>query len=84
MPIPEGQEWFIERSKSLGYKTRESGMCFGIAHMGMQAMLARDLKTFDDRLHLIASIKKEDFANKINIARENQPEKISQRKSKNK
>ena len=49
--IPRSQ-WFIKVMQQLGYQSSDMvrGMCYGVAHMGMQAVLARDVKTFDERL----------------------------------
>lgn len=40
--------------KAMGYPTDEQGMCYGIALMGMQAILAGQLDTFNERLINIA------------------------------
>ncbi len=40
------------------YLAYEDGVCFGVACMGMQAILAQDTKTFDARLKMIGDIEK--------------------------
>jgi len=40
----------------------EEGVCFGLAHMAMQAAIANDLKTFNDRLETISKFPAKDFA----------------------
>ncbi len=44
----------IDYMKKLGYKSNDSGICFGLSHMGLQAILSKDLNTFDERLKSIA------------------------------
>lgn len=60
MRITKGQDWFIECMKQLGYRSDEGGICFGLAHMGMQAMhaelLSEGLATFNQRLLKIHEI----------------------------
>ncbi len=48
--LPRGQAWFIRRAQQRGYPFDPKGACFGIAHMGMQAILAEEVDTFDQRL----------------------------------
>src|SRR3990167_3825109 len=55
-PLPQRQDWLIKRMKRLGYHANISGVCYGLAHMGMQAILARDIKTFNTRLQQIYDI----------------------------
>lgn len=61
-PVPRGQMWFIEKMKACGYTSNAGGVCFGVANMGMQAILANDIETFDNRIKSIATIP----TNKIN------------------
>ncbi|CAM6000030.1 unnamed protein product [Sphagnum balticum] len=48
--LPTGQDWLIQFMQRLGYQDEE-GLCFGISHMGMQAVQLNDLATFNRRLH---------------------------------
>ena len=43
----------------------KEGMCFGVALMGMQALFADDLKTFDKRLLILNNIRLDEFSRKI-------------------
>lgn len=52
--LPVNQDWLLQRIKKLGYLV-QSGVCFGMAHMGMQAVLTNDLEAFDKRLDEIAA-----------------------------
>lgn len=45
----------VKWMQTLGYPIDPRGMCFGVACMGLQAMLANDIETFDARLNYIAS-----------------------------
>jgi ankyrin repeat protein len=53
---------------SLGYPTNEGGMCFGIAAMGLQAIFAKDLATFERRLTFLGSIEEKDFKQRVEAA----------------
>jgi ankyrin repeat protein len=64
-PIPIGQHWLISRMDKLDYLADYKGICFGVAHMAMQAILLNDLKTFNARLNLINHIPSEQLINKI-------------------
>lgn len=54
--LTQGQAWIVQLMKSLGYKSDSGGICFGLAHMAMQAILVNDLDTFDRRLQVIHGI----------------------------
>lgn len=58
-------DWLISRMQSLGYQSNKGGVCFGFAYMGMQAILAEGLDTFDDRLKKIQKIPLENFPQTI-------------------
>ncbi len=51
----DGQRWYVNRMKANGYDLSTKGFCNGLSHMAMQAFLANDMKTFEDRLITIAS-----------------------------
>lgn len=59
----------ISLMKKLGYKSNERGVCFGYAHMGMQALLANDLKLFNERVELMCSINEGQLTDKIEDAK---------------
>lgn len=63
--IPVNQGWIIERMEALKYPFNPEGVCFGIANMAVQAILANDLATYNARLELINSIPKEELGNAI-------------------
>lgn len=52
--IHKGQEWLIKTFEKLGYSCPSAGVCFGLALMGIQALLLNDLGTFDERLLLLS------------------------------
>jgi ankyrin repeat protein len=64
MRIPEGQDWLIERARILGYPARV-GLCYGVAHMGVQAILTHDVAKFDSRLREIAATAPNKLEHKI-------------------
>lgn len=46
--LPSSQ-WYLDSIEPFGLRIDKKGMCFGVSRMGMQALLARDVSTFDDR-----------------------------------
>lgn len=54
------QEWLIERMRMAGYALDD--VCYGFAHMAVQAMLLDDLDTFFQRLEVIAAKPVEEFS----------------------
>lgn len=63
--LPNEQSWLIDRMIALGYPADQGGVCFGIAQMAKQAILANDLKTFDARLERIHDIPLETFTETV-------------------
>ena len=57
MPKPLNDQWLIKLMRELGYKTYYRGMCFGLAYMTMQAVLAGELDKFNDRINLLRQYK---------------------------
>ncbi|MHB1948530.1 MAG: ankyrin repeat domain-containing protein [Gammaproteobacteria bacterium] len=57
-------EWHMHLCRELGYKSSDAGLCYGIAAMGVQAALADDLKTFDERSEQIRRIAEQVYADK--------------------
>lgn len=53
--MPKGQRWLKDHLSAQGYKV-DKGICFGISNIVVQAILAKDLETFDARLRLLHSI----------------------------
>lgn len=51
--------------RNMLYKANDQGICFGLAHMGMQAILSRDIARFDKRLEEIRKIPSETFNSTI-------------------
>ncbi|MCE0722480.1 ankyrin repeat domain-containing protein [Legionella resiliens] len=70
LEISPGQSWLMERMQCLGYHTDPDGVCYGLAYMAVQAILANDLDTFNRRLSLIAKIPTDQFENTINEAKQ--------------
>lgn len=50
------QLWLSTFLKSLGYKVAYKGSCSGLTHMARQAMQARDVETFNNRLKIMKDI----------------------------
>jgi len=61
MSLPHVQ--LIEYMQRVGYRSNIGGICFGIAHMGLQAILSEDLSSFEKHLQDI----KEDIANNYRL-----------------
>lgn len=80
--LPKGQQWFIWRMKQLVPTAMQDGVCSGIAHMGMQAFLARDTEHFDQRLKLIDDIPLYDFRKTIDSLNKKRLDIIHQVKTK--
>ncbi|TNF68640.1 MAG: hypothetical protein EP298_05860 [Gammaproteobacteria bacterium] len=55
----------IPAMKALGYHPDDDGVCYGISHMGTQALLRGDFATFQKRMKLIHSLTKTELLNKI-------------------
>lgn len=52
--MPIGQSWFEQKMIQLGYNlTDQGGQCFGLAFMALQAFLADDMQSFDERIALL-------------------------------
>lgn len=66
--IPKSQSWFIQRAQDMGYESAHGGVCYGLAHMGMQAVLLEDVDTFNARLELIHSFPIKNFNEKLTVA----------------
>ncbi len=45
----QDQSWILNPMQGLGYQIDKKGMCFGISHMAIHAVLANDLKSFSER-----------------------------------
>src|SRR3990167_8579512 len=71
----------INRAKQFG-PVKIDGICAGIAGMGMQAILARDLDTYDQRLNAINSIEIDQFKQTIDILNQNRIAVIKETKEK--
>lgn len=56
--------------KKLGYLSNESGICHGYALMGMQALLLREMKNFDEHLQFLESIDIDELSPKIEAAKQ--------------
>lgn len=59
----------IELMKKLGYQSNAGGVCYGIACMGIQALLCHDLDYFNERLNFIATTPADEIVQLINKER---------------
>jgi hypothetical protein len=71
------QTWFLDKMKAVGYDLSEGGHCFGMTHMAMQAFLAGDIETFNDRLDLIHEGPIERFHNNFQKVRKKQQDLLN-------
>ena len=58
----------IPAMKALGYHPDKDGVCYGISHMGTQALLRGDFATFQKRMELIHSLTKTELLSQIKAA----------------
>src|SRR3989344_1661439 len=58
-------ERLLQSMEKMGYQVDENGMCFGFACMGMQAILADDLETYNRRLEALEKIPLENLVSDI-------------------
>ncbi len=56
----------IERMNSTHHHTGNSGVCNGVAHEGMLAILSETLDSFDQTIHMIGTTKLSDFTEAAN------------------
>ncbi|MHB1947855.1 MAG: ankyrin repeat domain-containing protein [Gammaproteobacteria bacterium] len=70
---PINQPWLIACMQKLGYADSAEGLCFGVAAMGMQAILTDNIRTFDERLKKMYKIPIEKFADTIHAAQTSEP-----------
>ncbi|WP_454782281.1 ankyrin repeat domain-containing protein [Legionella sp. WA2022007384] len=62
----ENKDWLIELMNESGYHPDPGGMCFGVANMGMQAILAEEFNPFERRfLELINMYNERDDIHRI-------------------
>lgn len=52
----DNKDWLIELMEEAGYHPDPGGMCFGVANMGMQAILAQDFQTLSNRYDKLIEI----------------------------
>lgn len=71
----------ITRMQQLDYPANSKGVCYGIAHMATQAILAEDLKNFNDRLKIIDQYSPAELAIKIKEERKKQTILINKARS---
>lgn len=56
LPNVRTQTWLIDRIQKIYPTSRPEGDCFAVAHVGIQAALARDLPSLNERFERIAEI----------------------------
>lgn len=79
-PAMRSQYFYMARMQATGYDINMIGMCFGLSHMAMQAFLADDMKTFNERLQAIYTTPVEDFKNDFQSLREKQKQLLAEGK----
>ncbi|MCF6777196.1 hypothetical protein L3V83_11545 [Thiotrichales bacterium 19X7-9] len=68
----------IDAMQALEYPSDKVGVCYGIAYMGIQAVLRKDFETFMNRIKKIHDIKdKNTFINSVNDAESKRAKKLS-------
>ena len=80
-PLMFNQHWFMERMKALGYNIVGTGECYGMSWMVTQAFLAKDMKTFNQRLQTIYDTPIDDFKNDFARLREKKQQLFNDGKS---
>jgi len=65
-----GQRPVIQLLKAMGYKGNDAGMCYGLSHMMIQAILAGDLESAITRLDYIYQHSTDEIVTALNLARE--------------
>jgi ankyrin repeat protein len=75
---PLSHQSLIKLLKALGFTGNKKGVCYGLAVMGMLAVLANDLKTFNRRLEMLANIDPDHFAAKLAAVEEKRLKQIKQ------
>lgn len=78
---PDNQEWLLSRIQKIFTQFNSKGVCAGIASMSTQAILSKDLLTFNRRLKLIHDIPEENFEEEIETLKQKRTELIKQIKN---
>lgn len=60
----------VKLTKVLGYPPNDEGICFGAAVMAMQAILSRDIASFDGRILFLLALNKREIWQKIADAKQ--------------
>lgn len=68
--LPDNQKWLLDRMAATGYKPNPAGVCYGIANMVMQALLAGEFPQFYRRLQLINAIPVDEMEKRIEKIKE--------------
>lgn len=64
----------IDKIEEFGYHINRMGMCFGVALMGLQAILLKDTATLQERLNLLRQIPKGKLLETVSAAKERRAE----------
>lgn len=62
----------MSRMRSLGYSPSDRGICFGVSHMAVLAILANEINKFSERLELLDKYTPDELAIKVRDERKNQ------------
>jgi ankyrin repeat protein len=54
--LPQGQTWIVQPMQSIGLRSNPGGVCYGITHMAMHAILLEDIDTLNTRLYKIHTL----------------------------
>jgi ankyrin repeat protein len=65
----------LNQLKELGHIVKEKGVCYGLASMGLQAILLNDIQSLKDRLDLLAEIPENKLQDAIRGAEEHRAAK---------
>lgn len=65
LPKSHSQKWMISRLQTLYPSAEPKGICFAVAIMSTQALLANDMDTFNNRLAAMSRVPLKKFAAKV-------------------
>ncbi len=76
-PLMHNQTWLLTRMRAIGYKIIGLGECYGLSNMAIQAFLANDLNTFNQRLQTIYHLPVVKFENNFALLRKEAQDYLS-------
>ena len=63
--VESAHNLIIQYMKALGYESNSEGICLGLANMGMQAILVKEMPIFDERFKQLFKIPVNELASRI-------------------